>query len=472
MSITQQLVHLDAVAQAELVARGELTAHELVEAARRRLELVDPELHAVVSVDFAAAHERVARGVVGRFAGVPLLLKDLLPYPGQRCTFGSRLFAGNVAASGSPFTDRLDAAGFVVIGMTATSELGLLGSTETLAHGVTHNPWDLALSAAGSSGGAAAAVAAGIVPLAHASDGGGSIRVPASVHGLFGFKPSRGRTASTGGMGGDFESLLSEGCVSRSVRDAAAFLAAVERPSELPPVGEVRGPSASRLRIAVVESSLLGTAPEPAVGRALADAAELLAALGHKVLPLASLEVDGPALADAFFSLAGGALVGLADQLAAMRGSPLGPEALEPFSLAVIEVARARGAHGQLVARGACTAAARAYAAATAGFDAVLTPTLAVAPWPLGWLAPTLPYDELIARTAHAVCYTPIQNVVGAPAMNVPLWWTPDGVPIGVQLAAAPGADALLLGLAYELEAARPWAGRWAPRSFVARAGR
>src|SRR3954469_18153165 len=231
------LARLDGVAQAELVQRGELTAQDLLDACERRWKLVDPLLHSVVTRGFEAARGRAARGVSGPFAGVPFLFKDVCGYPGLRCSFGARLFAGHVMDKGSPFTERADAAGLITVGKSATSELGMIGSTETLLEGVTHNPWGLTLSASGSSGGAAAAVAAGIVPLAHASDGGGSIRGPAASAGLFGLKPSRGRTVPSSATPSPYDVLLSDGCISRSVRDTALFLSAVEADGGLARLG-------------------------------------------------------------------------------------------------------------------------------------------------------------------------------------------------------------------------------------------
>jgi amidase len=462
------LARLDGVAQAGLVARGELRAEDLVAACERRHALVNPLLRAVVHADFDAARARAKSGVSGPFAGVPFLFKDLTPYPGMRCAFGARLFRGNVPAAGVPFTERADAAGLITVGKTATSELGLLGSTETLLDGVTHNPWNLALTATGSSGGAAAAVAAGIVPLAHANDGGGSIRIPASAAGLFGFKPSRGRTVASGPVGSDFAPLLSEGCISRSVRDTALFLSLVEdTAAPLPPLGHVREASRDRLRIGVSSRTLLGAEPEPDVRRALDVSAALCAELGHEVVAAPPPAVDGAAMSAAFFLVAGATLAGMVDMLTPLLGRPIGEEELEPFTLALIESARAASADALGASRSVFQAATAAYLEAIAPFDMVLTPTLATRPWPLGWLSPTIGRDELIARTERSVGYTPIQSIAGCPAMSVPLYWTSDGVPIGTQLAAAPGQDARLMALAYELEAARPWADRWAPHSFV-----
>jgi amidase len=467
-----RLARLDGIAQAELVARGELGAADLVAACERRHALMNPLLRAVVHADFDAARARAERGVSGPFGGVPFLFKDVLGYPGQRCAYGSRLLRSNVTAAGVPFTERVDAAGLITVGKSATSEFGLLGSTETLLEGITHNPWNLALTATGSSGGAAAAVAAGIVPLAHASDGGGSIRIPASAAGLFGFKPSRGRTVPAAAIGSDFAALLSDGCISRSVRDTALFLSLVEdRSAALAPLGHVREAASERLRIGVTSRSLLGTEPEPDVRRALEASAALCAELGHEVVEAPPPSVDGLAVSAAFFLVAGAALAEMCGMLTPMLGRPVGEEDLEPFTLALIEAARAASADALGGARAVFQAATAAYLQALAPVDVLLTPTLATRPWPLGWLSPTLGRDELIARTQRSVCYTPIQSVAGCPAMSVPLYWTSDGVPIGTQFAAAPGSDARLMGLADQLEAARPWAERWAPHSFVRVAG-
>ncbi len=459
------LARLDGVAQAELVARGELSALDLVQACQSRVERIDPLLHSVVTADFEAARARAARGVSGPFAGVPFLFKDVCAYPGLRCSFGSRLFARNVAATGSPFTERVDAGGLITVGKSATCELGLIGSTETLLEGVTHNPWRLTLSASGSSGGAAAAVAAGIVPLAHASDGGGSIRGPAASAGLFGLKPSQGRTVPSSDVSGEFGALLSDGCISRSVRDTALFLSLVEAGGPHPRLGYVSAPSRRRLRIGYTATTLLGTEPEAECSSALEATVTLCRALGHELEAAPPPALDGRALSHAFFTSAGVTLAGLVDMLEPMLGRRVGRDELEPFTLELITAARGALSRGVDVRR-TFELAAHAYLDALQPYDLLLTPTYATRPWELGWLSPLLSREELIARTERAVCYTPIHNVAGCPAMSVPLYWTADDVPIGSHFAAAPGREDVLLGLAYELEQAEPWAQRWAPYSF------
>ncbi|MEZ4381280.1 MAG: amidase family protein [Nannocystaceae bacterium] len=461
------LARLDGVAQAELVTRGELSREELLDACAERVAALNPLLRAITALDVEGARARPQGD--GPFAGVPFLVKDLTPYPGLPWTAGSRLFASNVAAEPTPYSARIDAAGLVTIGKSATSEFGLLGSTETLLHGATLNPWDLSRSAAGSSGGAAAAVAAGLVPLAHASDGGGSIRIPASVCGLFGFKPSRGRCVPAAPGGGAFAALVSEHCVSRSVRDSALFLAQTEdRDAPLPPLGHVERALDRPLRVAVWTRSDRGCAPEPAIRAAHEEAVALCVALGHHVEAIEPPRYDAQALGDAFFLGAGAMVAGALAMVTQALGRAPAPEVLEPFSRALAEAFVARGPAALEEAGRVFAAAAASYVDALADYDVALTPTLAVEPWPLGHLSPVLPADELLARTARAVGYTPIHNVAGCPAMSVPLHVSAAGVPIGAHFAAAPGADARLLGLAYQLEEARPWRDRWAPWSYPA----
>ena len=464
------LARLDAVAQADLVARGELTARDLIDACERRLKLNNPLIRAVVSTDFAAARARAEGPLSGPFAGVPFLFKDLCPYPNQRCAFGARLFGGHVPTEGSPYTACADTAGLVTVGKSATSELGLLGSTETLLEGVTHNPWDLTLSAAGSSGGAAAAVAAGIVPFAHASDGGGSVRIPASVTGLFALKPSRGRTVPSNVVASPLDHLVSDGCISRSVRDSALFLSVVEADGPWPRVGYVQGPRRERLRIGYMTRTLIGSEPHPECLRALEASVGLCRELGHTLEPAAPPEIDGCAVGRGYFTVAGATLSGFMAQLEGKLGRRVGSEDLEPLTLALMARARVTLEQGFDVQR-TFEVATQRYLAALAPFDLLLTPTLATPPWQLGHLSPLLGLDEVMARTEEAVCYTPIHNPAGCPGMSVPLHWSPAGAPIGSHFAAAPGREDLLLGLAYELEAARPWAERWAPYSFVRVAG-
>lgn len=474
---------LDAVGQAARVRSGAVSPLELVDAAIRRIEEIErigPRVNALVSTDFEAARARARAMTEGKrpprgpLAGVPFLAKDLLAYPGQRFTLGSRLFRTQVAQTGSPYTDRLDAAGLITLGKTTTSELGLLGSTESLLSGITRNPWSALHSATGSSGGSAAAVASGMVPMAHASDGGGSIRIPASACGLFGFKPSRGRCVPAGEM--DLFGLLIDHCISRSVRDSACLLAITEvsgkgsliaaDPDSGSDSGSgsvfdfVKGPAAKRLRIAAYSETLMGRAPGPDAQAALRSTVQLCRELGHEVIEIPAPPIDGAAVSIGFFTLAGAAMAGLADLVTPMLGRPPGEAELEPFTLSLIEWYRGldrkavEATHASFVQNGA------ALNEFLGQWDVALCPTMPEPPPLLGEFAPDRGREALIRATEELAGYTAIHNVAGVPAMSVPLFWNRDGLPIGSHFAAAQGADATLLSLAYELEAARPWKNR------------
>ncbi|MFY0527654.1 amidase [Archangium gephyra] len=458
------LARLDGMALAELCARGEVSPEELFDACMARIDALNPLLRAVVTV----AREPSGPAKSGPFSGVPFLVKDSTPWPGLRWSMGSRLFAANLAQRQTPYGRRLEESGLVCAGKSAMAELGLLFSTETLLEGVTHNPWNLACSATGSSGGSAVAVAAGLVPLAHANDGGGSLRVPASACGLFGFKPSRGRTVPASFGSSDFGDMTSDHCISRSVRDSALFLSITEDRSGGAPVGFVREPFTRKLRIAAWTRTSMGMEPEPAVRRAYDEALALLTGLGHIVEPIASPSFDSPALGDAFLLVAGAAVAGIVDTVDQTRDLPVQRDELEPYTWALADAFLARGADALPRARATFAQAVHAYQEATRGYDVVLTPVLATEPWRLGHLSPVLGREELARRTARAIGYTPLHNIAGCPAMSVPLHFPEDGPPIGTHFAAAPGADALLLGLAYQLEEARPWKDRWAPYSIPA----
>ena len=451
---------LDAVAMAELVQAGEVRPHELAEACETRMDHVDPIVHAVA--DRIDGGDRSGeRDTHAPFAGVPFAVKELLAVPGLPWTMGSRLMAQNPAPPPSPYVERLLDAGLHIMCSTTSSELGLLGSTESFLRGTTINPWGDDRSAGGSSGGSAAAVAAGIVPMAHANDAGGSIRGPASLVGLFGFMPSRGRSEPTGPDTG-LAALVTDHCISRTVRDSAALLAVTERrgPGAVhPPVGWVREPCDEPLRIGVTTHTLLGAEPEAPVGAALTRTVQLLEELGHHIVDTPPPDIDGAALSHAFFSTAALTVAGMIEMVTPMLGRPPGPDELEPFTLELGEWAATLPEGTEAQAQGVLADAAAAYLGVFEVCDVVLSPTFTRLPWPLGTLHPSLGREELIRRTEEIVGYTPIHNVAGCPAMSVPLEWH-DGLPVGMHLAAAPGDDALLLRLAYQLEAARQWADR------------
>lgn len=451
----------DATETAAAIRSGAVSALEMADAAIARTEALNPQLNFLVTDDFDRARER-ARGPLGDgpFAGVPYLIKDLDDMIGLPTRSGSRSTVDQGPATRqTALIDGMLGAGLNPIGKSSTPEHGFLPTTEPLAFGPTRNPWDPTRSSGGSSGGAGAATAAHVVPFAHASDGGGSIRIPASCCGLFGLKASRGRTLATDP--GFFPLPLSvQLCVSRSVRDSAALLAAVEGTGAgLPPVGHVAGPSAKRLRIGLVIDSVSGGTPDPEVANATQEMAALLEDLGHHVEPTA-WPAELVAMADPFLlTWSKGASNIIADAATRLGHAP-GLGEVEPFSLAMASIVAMApdGAVDQAVAY--LNSLRGAYDAWLSRYDMILSPVLSLPPVELGWLAPDLPVETMAERLPAYVGYTTPANVVGAPAMSVPGAWSAAGLPIGAQFQAAVGAEAALLGLAYEIEEARPWVGR------------
>lgn len=448
----------DATETAAAIKSGSVSALEVVDAAIARAEALNPKLNFLVTEDFERARMR-ARAPLGDgpFAGVPFLIKDLDDLAGLPTRSGTRATASLPPAHRqSRLVEGFLAAGLNPIGKSSTPEHGFLPTTEPLAFGPTRNPWDPTRSAGGSSGGAASATAAHVVPFAHASDGGGSIRIPASCCNLFGLKTSRGRTLATDP--GPFPIPLSvQLCISRSVRDSAALLAAVEATdSGLPPVGMVGGPSSRRLRIGLVLDSVSGQSPDPDVATAIEAMAALLGDLGHHVAPTAwPAPIVG--MADAFLLTWSKGAANLLAEAGERLGHAPSLDDVEPFSLAMATIVAAApaGAVGQAVAYLASLRGA--YDAWLGQFDMILSPVLSLPPPEIGWLAPDLPVDIIAERLTRYVGYTTPHNVVGAPAMSVPGAWSAAGLPIGAQFGAAVGGEAALLALAYEIEAARPW---------------
>lgn len=464
-------LHIDATAQAELVRSGAVTPLELVDAAIARIEALDGQLNAVTIRLFDRAR-KAASGPLpgGPFRGVPFLIKDLSAVSGATLSYGCRMFAGNRAVHNEAITARALQAGFIILGKTNTAEFGLLPTTEPLLWGPTHNPWNLAYSAGGSSGGSAAAVASGMVSIAQGGDGGGSIRIPASCCGLFGLKPSRGRTVPTmRKTPGDTAVNL---CLSRSVRDTARFLEISEQRGKaavFPPLGFVAGPSPRRLRIAWSSANLLGQEPEPEVRAALDDAVKLCASLGHTVEEAAP-RVDGEEGIRNFLAFWAHGPSLLVRNFWMLRLKTLSTKPitalLEPWTLGLADWfdTEERRNPGMLAR---ATAFFRNAGAEMDTFfsryDVHLTPVLRRLPAKLGEFAPTVPFATLLDRCIGHITYTPLHNAVGTPAMSVPLSMSADGLPIGTHFAARKGDERTLLELAYELEQAQPWAGRWPP---------
>ncbi len=457
---------LDGIGSAELIRSGQVSAANLVEAAIARIERLDPKLAAVCTPTFDMARKRVRAGAPeGPFGGVPYLLKDLLEYPGVPFASGSRMLASNVSDWRSPYLDATEGAGLIVLGKTATPEFGLTATTEPLLGGPTHNPWDLHLSPGGSSGGSAAAVAARLVPFAHGNDGG-SIRIPASLCGLFGLKPSRGRQPASmrTALAAD---IVAEHCVSRSVRDSALLLALTERRdpgAPLPPVGHVTEPDRRRLRIGVTTLNYYGRNAEPEVREAVLDAVKLCETLGHRVVE-ASWPFSGEQFVEHFMTVWAAGAAGVAGFYRGQTGRDPDASVLEPWTLGLAAEFMAKPASALPDGLAYFDRLAADYARAFGSYDVFLSPVVRRARLPLGELAPTREYDPLRADLIDFASYTPAQNAAGVPAMTVPLGWTPDGLPVGTQFTAALGGEAMLLALVFELERARPWTGHRPPVS-------
>jgi amidase len=467
-----ELAALDATALADLVRKRQVTPLEIVEATIARIEKLNPRINAVVTKSYEQAIDR-AKGSVGDgpFAGVPYLLKDLVPNKGMRLTFGSRFFKDNVATFSTELVKRTEASGLIVLGKTNTPEFGLVPVTEPKLFGPTRNPWNLELTPGGSSGGAAAAVASGMVPMAHASDGGGSIRIPASCCGVFGMKISRGRNPDAPTPNPD--GLSVQHCVSRSVRDSAALLDATRGPvagdiwwappPARPYVEEVKI-EPKKLRIAFTTKDLSGNSIHPDCKAAVEQTAKACADLGHRVEEVA-LPIDGVATRDAFRLLWIGRVGSLIRGATKTLGRTPDRDMFEPWTWRLGEVnnsltpADARNAWNVLLTT------AYEIAQFMTTHDVILTSTLGRPPLAIGELDFDKGSDETNAKVTEFVPYTWMFNATGQPAMSVPLYWNADGMPIGSHFVGRQGEEGLLFQLAGQLERARPWAGRWAKNS-------
>ncbi|WP_165186760.1 amidase family protein [Caulobacter soli] len=463
----------DAVEIAGRIRRKEVSALEVTEKAVRDAEALQPKLGFLVTPDFDRAIDKAKRldagkaEAAGPFAGVPFLVKDLDDYVGLPTYSGSRAMLRNPPAKTQDgYVDCFDKAGLIVIGKSSTPEYGFLPTTEPEGFPPTRNPWNPAHSSGGSSGGAAVATAAGVTPFAHASDGGGSIRIPASNCGLFGLKPSRGRMVlgrpATRGI-----DLSVYHCVSHSVRDSATLLAATERHGDdkvFAPVGLVTGPDKRRLRVGLVVETMLGAQPHPEVRAAAENAAKLMQSLGHTVEPT-TWPVDGPAFGQDFLALWASGAAELVDAVGKAIGRRPDDSLLEPFTLAMADLVGQMPPDGLRKAVANLTAAGQAYDRWFERYDVIVSPVLGLPPAPLGWVTGTVDIPTLTERLNAYVGYTTLHNVAGAASMSVPLHWTADGLPVGVQFGGRAGSERMLLALAYELEAAQPWAGRKPPVS-------
>ena len=464
---------LDATDQADLVRGGQVTPVELLDAAVQRIEAIDPALNAVIIRWFDEARAAAAGPLPdGPFRGVPTLLKDLWAhYAGQPLTNGCQALKDTMPLSATDTTlvSRFRAAGFVIAGRTNSPEFGSLPCTEPTAWGATRNPWNTDHSPGGSSGGAAAAVASGMVPIAHASDGGGSIRIPASACGLVGLKPTQGRI--TLGPYRDESNLGVELCVSRSVRDTAALLDAVHGPGigdtviAAPPTRpyvQELGADPGRLRIGLLDHHPFGGPVHEECAIAARRTATLLESLGHHVEPGFPTAIANPEFSRRFSAMWSTNMGVSFQRIATQLGRELLPGDVEPVNWAQGEFARSVNGVEYAMALAANVDFRRGVQQWWAdGWDLLVTPTLGEPPVPIGTFAnnPDSPMAPMV-RAAQYVPFTPAFNASGQPAISLPMHWTPEGLPVGVQLVAAYGREDLLLRVAAQLEAAQPWADR------------
>jgi len=464
---------LDATDQAALVRSGEVSARELLDAAIERIERIDPALNAV-NIRWFEHARTVADGDLpdGPFRGVPFLLKDLWShFEGQTLSNGNQALkdAAPVSTADTTLVQRFKAAGLVTAGRTSSPEFGSLPTTEPTAWGRTRNPWNTEHSPGGSSGGSAAAVAAGLVPIAHASDGGGSIRIPASCCGLVGLKPSQGRI--TLGPFRDESNLGVELCVSRSLRDTAAMLDAVHGPGvgdtvmapapSRPYVEELGAPTGT-LRIGVLDHHPFGAAIHPECATAARNAAALLESFGHHVEHAFPVAMANPEFGRRFGALWSTNMATAIARIAAQLGRDLTDDEVQLHNRAQAQFARNVSGVDYAMALAANVEFRRAVQQWWAdGWDLLVTPTLAEPPTRVGEFddqadSPMAP----MVRSAQYVAFTPAFNASGQPAISLPLHTTADGLPVGVQLVAAYGREDLLFRVASQIEAAQPWAHR------------
>jgi amidase len=472
---TDDLAFLDATAQAELVRTKQASPLELVDAAIARIEAVNPQLNAVIHERFDRARAAAAGNQLpdGPFRGVPVLFKDLMcAVEGDPYHEGTNLLKRHDfrAQDTDHLAQRYFEAGFVYLGRTNTPEFGLVPTTEPDAYGPSRNPWNVERTTGGSSGGSAAAVASGMVPLAHANDGGGSIRIPASCNGLVGLKPSRGRTSLGPDWGHLSTPLIVELGVTCSVRDAAGLLDALGKPfpgqpvvapAPVQPFVDELGVAPGALRVGMLTHNPLGTGEvDPQVVREVEAAGRLLESLGHSVQSDFPKQIEDPALLGHFTALWDSLLVDSITQYERAVGWKAEPGDLEPLTLALAENGRRSDTQTYLDAVHALEAVAYTSATWWDDYELLLTPTLAEPPVPLGtFVDDDTPILGFLRAAAFAPFCAPF-NVTGQPAISLPLGMSDDGLPIGVQLVAAYGREDLLVRIAAQIETAAPWADR------------
>jgi Asp-tRNA(Asn)/Glu-tRNA(Gln) amidotransferase A subunit family amidase len=457
----------DATALADLIARREVTAKEVLEVAIARAGQVNPAINAIVHKQYDQARSAVAAGLPGGpLRGVPYLIKDLgFLERGEPATLGSSLFKDFVADHDSAYVQRCKRAGLVFIGRSSSPEFGLSPNTEPRLYGSCRNPWNLEYSAGGSSGGAAAAVIAGILPMAHATDGGGSIRIPAAQCGLFGLKPSRGRISLAPDAGEGWGGLSIGHVVSRSVRDSARMLDCTAGSEPGDPYAaptpecsfvEAIGRPPKKLKIAVMLKDHRGAKLHSECAKAVMGAAKLCAGLGHIVE-----EVDAPLDLISLRPMNSSIAAANTARALGLRWKVLGrepnPKDVEAVTWAIYNRGLKVSAVEYVEAIAAVHAAGRKLATFLANWDVLLTTTLPAPPPKLGYFDHNGDVETFTQRVTDYLSITPLHNATGTPAMSVPLHWTADGLPVGVHFAGRYGEEATLLRLAAQLETAQPW---------------
>lgn len=444
----------DAVALARRLRRHEVAPAELHAAVAARAARVEPHLHGL-ALDRTA--DPVTGAVDGPLAGVPTLVKDNVEVRGWPAGHGTRAFVPAPSREHAEVTRQLLACGLDLLGTTRMPEYGLNASTEFADDEPTRNPWDPRFSAGASSGGAAALVAAGVVPLAHANDGGGSIRIPAAACGLVGLKPSRGRLAPNATGARMPIDLVADGVVSRSVRDTAVFLGAADRGRRnpaLPPLGLVEGPARRRLRVGLLLESPTGAAVDADTRETVTAVAQLLSKQGHEVSEAHS--GVGTRFVDDFLDYWGLLAFSVVTGGRLLHGRTFDPHRLDGLTHGLADHYRRALARTPVFLHRLRRVAAT-HAELFTRHDVLLSPVLAHTPPEIGWLAPTVPIEQLTARLLDYVAFTPLANVAGAPAVALPAGATAGGLPVGVHLQTPVGDERTLLELAYAIETDRPW---------------
>lgn len=460
----------DGLGLAELIAAKQITPSELLTAVRQRVELLNPKLNALCHLFFDKAEAQIKDNPsTGPFGGVPFALKDLGAYlTGTITSAGSRIWKNNVATFDSTLVSRYKQAGLIIFGKTNSPELGLTVTTESAVFGQTRNPWNLERTTGGSSGGSAALVAGRILPMAHGSDGGGSIRIPASCCGIFGLKPTRSRVPLGPSSFENWNGCSHHHALTISVRDSAALLDTTVgqelgspffSPKPVRPFLDEIGNDPGSLRIALITAAPTGVPVDPECQSAALNAAKLCETLGHKI-DEATLPINNEVLRGAFFTVLQVSLARTLDDAATILGRPVNQQDVETATWAMSQAASGISSVAYSRAIATLHQIGLTMARFLQNYDVILSPTLSKPPVPLGVVSlsqdPAV-FGKNITEFMHS---TSLYNVTGQPSMSVPLHWTPDGLPVGVMFSGRFGEDALLLRLAAQLEKAQPWANR------------